>query len=270
MRTRVSVVIPTHGREAYLMDALQSVLNQTRQPYEIIVVDDLAKESTKKLVTSITSNAFDVLYVANPNRGVSSSRNLGAKLARGSIIAFLDDDDMWDESLLEVSLLELQRCNADYAVVWFDNLQDGKRWPGKCISELLNMQDLILRNPGITGSNIVLGANVFDVIGGFDERLCVSEDKDIYIRMKSSCFAGIIIKKGLVVHRIHIGGTLSRDLLKMLVGRCCFYNKYRSLMTFRSRIQYLAKLCCESAVIAAMNLIRLIRHSNKLAPDDLI
>ncbi|NOQ77328.1 MAG: glycosyltransferase, partial [Methylococcaceae bacterium] len=94
----VSIIIPTFNRSALLERALESVNKQTVSDYEIIVVDDGSTDNTAEM---IQTKFPEVQYVLQPNRGVSSARNKGLKLAKGQWLAFLDSDDEWLPDKLE-------------------------------------------------------------------------------------------------------------------------------------------------------------------------
>lgn len=100
----VSVVIPTYNRAHWLGELLDCVLGQTQPPREVIVVDDGSSDSTQQLCESYGDR---VRYVWQPNAGVSSARNRGIAMARGSWIAFADSDDLWEPNKLEVQLAAL-------------------------------------------------------------------------------------------------------------------------------------------------------------------
>lgn len=102
----VSVVIPTFNRAAMLADAIRSVLAQTRPADEIIVVDDGSTDDTGKVVETFGTS---VRCLPQGNRGVSSARNAGIEAARGTLIAFLDSDDLWHPFKLEIELAVLDR-----------------------------------------------------------------------------------------------------------------------------------------------------------------
>lgn len=96
----VSVIIPTHNRVVSLKRAIESVLNQTRKPDEVIIVDDLNDATTKELCEQFSAD--NVIYISNiEGRGASASRNLGALKAKSEFVAFLDDDDIWLPEKLE-------------------------------------------------------------------------------------------------------------------------------------------------------------------------
>jgi glycosyltransferase involved in cell wall biosynthesis len=108
---RYSVIIPTYGRPAYLLDALESVFRQTVSDFEVIVVDDRSP-----VPVSIPDDSRVSLIRASVNGGPSAARNLGVAAASGRVITFLDDDDTWGPRRLEFAEIALQR--APIAVCW--------------------------------------------------------------------------------------------------------------------------------------------------------
>ena len=100
---KVSVVIPTHDRAHLVGRAIRSVLAQTFQDFEIIVVDDCSVDNTKEVVQSLADSR--IRYLRHEiNRGGSAARNTGIGAARGEWIAFLDSDDEWLPKKLEKQL----------------------------------------------------------------------------------------------------------------------------------------------------------------------
>ena len=112
MSDSISVVVPTFNRSGTLRRALQSIARQTRAPDQIIVVDDGSTDDTRQMVTSRFPQA---IYLHQPNRGVSSARNLGINSASGEWIALLDSDDEWLPGKLSAQL-ELLGSLPDYRI----------------------------------------------------------------------------------------------------------------------------------------------------------
>lgn len=171
----ISVVIPTCDRPALLPRALASVRAQTLAPLEVIVVDDGA-----------VPPAVDGAGVL-PNShasGPSGARNCGAALARGTLLAFLDDDDEWLPGYLAAAV---ERIAADRLDVLCTDLlyryDDGSERPGKSAPEVLRVDDFLTNNPGLVGSNLVIRADAYAAVGGFDESLRAAEDMDFGIRL---------------------------------------------------------------------------------------
>ena len=96
----ISVVIATRNREHWLADTLESLTKQTRPPNEIIVVDNASEDNTREVVFRF-QDRLPVKYVYEGKKGIPYARNCGVKVARGGIIAFLDDDSSADENWLK-------------------------------------------------------------------------------------------------------------------------------------------------------------------------
>jgi glycosyltransferase involved in cell wall biosynthesis len=95
----VSVIVPSYNCEKYIREAIQSILNQTHEADEIIVIDDGSTDNTKTIVAGF--NNKKIKYIYQSNAGVSAARNNGIGLAKGEYIAFLDADDRWLPTMLE-------------------------------------------------------------------------------------------------------------------------------------------------------------------------
>ena len=97
----VSVIIPTYNRAKYITSAIDSVLSQTYNNIEIIVVDDGSNDSTREVLYRYGNK---IRYVYQENLGVSAARNRGIELSKGEWIAFLDSDDVWFPKKLSVQM----------------------------------------------------------------------------------------------------------------------------------------------------------------------
>lgn len=113
---KISVVIPTYNRRSALVEALRSVLAQTLQPSEIIVVDDCSTDGTN--AASIAAVEPNIRYIRNSkNLGGGGSRNAGVRAANGTWIAFLDSDDLWLPTKLERQMQAYEQRNAEVAIL---------------------------------------------------------------------------------------------------------------------------------------------------------
>lgn len=102
----ISVIIPVYNREKYVSEAIESVLKQTYQFLDIIVIDDGSTDKSAEIIKSFGSK---IRYFYQENSGISSALNHGLKVAKGEFIAFLDSDDLWTENKLNLQIKVLKK-----------------------------------------------------------------------------------------------------------------------------------------------------------------
>lgn len=180
----VSVVIPTYNRAHTISRAVESVLNQTHSPAEIIVVDDGSTDNTEAILASYEG----LTVIKQSNQGVSAARNSGITHAQSEWIAFLDSDDEWFPEKLH-SQLNLISHHPDTRVCHCDEIwiRNGKRINpamrhaksgGWIYPECLPLC-------AISPSAVLINRDVFKQIGMFDPKLPACEDYDMWLRICS-------------------------------------------------------------------------------------
>ncbi len=182
----VSIIIPTFNRSRFLPRAIESVLCQTFQDFELVIVDDGSTDKTFSIVKAFRDPR--IRYEFQPNQGVSSARNLGIKNSAGTFLAFLDSDDEWMPSKLEKQLEALED-NPGYMIVHTDEIwiRNGRK---------LNQKNKHRKYGGwifsrclplcvISPSSVLLHRKVFSSIGDFNEKLPVCEDYELWLRISS-------------------------------------------------------------------------------------
>ena len=180
----VSVVIPVYNGERYLAQAIQSVLDQTYKNFELIVVDDGSTDSSAAIAKSFGDSRLRYHY--QKNSGASRARNTGIELTRGSLIAFLDSDDIWLPQKLEKQIACLETHNEIGAVYcWYRVLAAGK---SREICTGIVSQDpfgIITAGYGLLPSTTMFRREVLNNVKGFDEDLIGSEfeDRDLTLRL---------------------------------------------------------------------------------------
>lgn len=181
----VSVIIPTHNRRDFVREAIASVLAQTYQDFELIVVDDGSTDGTADAVREFPSTR----YIFQENRGVSVARNRGVEMSRGTLLAFLDSDDLWQPQKLAMQVAffalhaEAQICQTEE--IWLRNgvrVNPGhkhRKPSGDIFSRSLQ---LCLVSP----SAVMMRREFFERMGGFDESLPACEDYDLWLRIAAT------------------------------------------------------------------------------------
>ena len=177
----ISAIICTHNRASYLGGAIASLLGQTYPTYEIIVVDNASTDDTQAVVDAFLPQPVTYLYEST--LGLSTARNRGAAIARGSILAYLDDDaeasPHWLAALAEVfgQYPEAAIAGGHVSLIWPQGLT-APRWLSPTLSESLGTYDLgtairLITTPGQTprGLNYAVKKSFLDTVGGFDPQL---------------------------------------------------------------------------------------------------
>ena len=214
---KVTVVIPTYNRAHLIKDAVESVLNQTYQDFELIVIDDGSTDNTKEVLALYKDK---LTYIYQENQGRSAARNHGIKLAQGEYIAFLDSDDVWFPDKLErqVPVLESASSNVvlvhGYKCIVDKNLQPVPGWEFKLrkLYQILEKREetyenFLYFNCLFTSTVLVRKASLLE-INGYDVSIEGREDVDLYLRLllKDYCFA-FISEPALMKYRWHKSNT---------------------------------------------------------------
>ena len=190
----VSVVIPTHNRdENTLLRAINSCIEQSLKPFEIIVVDDVCNERVKEFVENIAFN--NINYLENSGKGASASRNLGAKNAKGNYIAFLDDDDTWFPDKLEkqVSLVKENHLDAVFSQLLVKYDVSGGEYATKARNVSNPLKSICIENYIGATISCLIRRELFLELKGFDEMFLAREEYDLWIRViESGAKIGIV------------------------------------------------------------------------------
>lgn len=245
---RVSIILPTHNRAWCLRSALTSVMEQTFQDFELILVDDASTDSTAQVLAEFPR----LILLRNEKKsGVSCARNLGLEQARAPYICFLDSDDRWTPDKLAVQWRWMQSHPQDMASytdeIWIRNgvrvnpKKKHQKYSGDIFKHCL---PLCLISP----SSVMMTSEVLGKIGRFDESLPACEDYDLWLRLtarypvhfisqklivKTGGHADQLSKKywGMDCFRVYalnkllsqnnLTGERRRWALEMLIQKCC-------------------------------------------------
>jgi len=173
----ISVIIPTYNRADLIKDAISTVLAQTYQNFEIVVVDDGSQDNTAEIIRDFGDER--IKYIYQENSGVSSARNNGIKNASGEYVAFLDSDDLWHPQKLEKQLSVLEN-NPDAGLVTTSSQYTTKKIKKHCAKSniLLNPYKVFCGTP-----TLLIRKNVLETAGLFDEYMALCEDWDLFFRI---------------------------------------------------------------------------------------
>ena len=212
----VSVIIPAYNGDRYIGEAIEGVLAQTYDDYEIIVVDDGSTDNTSQVIKQYGDR---IKYFNQANQGVAASRNFGLKVSQGKYIAFLDQDDIFLPHKLatQVALLErdgdLGMINSGWEIVDEGGQVQSAVQPWQQIPDL-NQANLIIWKP------VFLGAMLFrrswlERSPGFDTSLSQTPDVDLVLQLAAMGCTAAWVEQTTVKYRQHADNASNDTLLQV-------------------------------------------------------
>lgn len=221
--SKISVILPTYNYGKYLSTSLDSILNQTHQDIELIIVDDGSTDDTQQVASNYQDRFPNkVYYFYQTNQGPAAARNYGINQASGKFIAFLDSDDVWVSNKLEKQLA-LFKQNPDMGIVFCDLTKKYKEKISKekCFLKEKGYYPYIYGNDIFTNlishmfiftSTVMIKKEVIQTIGMFNEQYHVGEDWDLWLRILNKYNAGFV-PEALVLRQVH-GDNISGNMFK--------------------------------------------------------
>ena len=236
----VSVIIPTYNRALFLPHTIRSVLAQTLLPLEIVIVDDGSTDETESQCRDLSP---PVRYVRQPNAGVASARNHGARLAKGDWLAFVDSDDLWHSDKLRVQLTALAaHSQAAWSITGCDVIDPAGAVVQRGIRGVFALFQDLAEEPEaffsryFTSDTVVVGAStyqlyvgdawtplflgnfalpssalvrreLFEHVGRFDAALRLAEETEFFHRLAAAS-PMVLATAPLVQYRTGQGGSL--------------------------------------------------------------
>jgi glycosyltransferase involved in cell wall biosynthesis len=188
---KISIVIPAYNVATYIVETLESVLAQTRDDYEVIVVND-GSPDTEEFELAIQPYLERIVYLKQKNRGASVARNTGVRAARGELIAFLDADDLWLPTYLEDQLKFMRDQDCDLvcadAMVFGDNTAHGQTYMDSLMKTAppvgrVTFLELVNADRSLITSGVIARREQILAVGLFDEALRNAQDLDLWLRL---------------------------------------------------------------------------------------
>lgn len=216
---KISVVIPAHNREKYIKRCLDSIINQSYAPYEIIVVDDASTDNTIQVVERYSCPIVRLIK-CKINGGAQKARNIGIKEAKGDWIAFLDSDDEWLPDKLEKQKKKIEetgyRISAGGALVKKGNITytwfcDGNS--GSIYTEILQLKTYLFFPALLVHKQCLID------MGYLDEAVVSQQELDTAISLTKNQKVVFINEPVFIYNYLHEGETISSSSLRGVSGR---------------------------------------------------
>ncbi|AFZ22783.1 putative glycosyltransferase [Cylindrospermum stagnale PCC 7417] len=227
---KISVVIPAYNAMAYLPKTVDSVLKQTFNDFELLIIDDGSSDQIVEWISQITDSR--VKLISQKNQGLSGARNTGIAHAQGEYIAFLDADDLWAPTKLEKQVRCLdEQPKVGVVYTWTLLVDEQDKPTGRIFANHAegNIWQQLLENDVISsGSSAMVRRCCFETVGVFDCNLNSAEDLDMWLRIADS-YPFAVVKELLTLYRQH-PNSMSKNRQRMFQSlRTVFEKAFQSV-----------------------------------------
>jgi len=228
----VSVIMPTYNHAKFIGNAIESVLNQTYQNFELIIIDNYSEDDTEKIVASYENDR--IIYLKLRNNGIiAASRNHGIKYSHGDYIAFLDSDDIWLPEKLEKQI-KLFQISKETAMVYtrFKTIKEGtissSIFPKNGRYKSGNIFKSLYLGSFIACSSVMVRKSILNEIGFFDTdpALIAAEDADLWLRIALKHVIRCADICPLLLYRIQLG-SISQSYVLILRRSLIIRKRYK-------------------------------------------
>lgn len=239
----VSVIITTYKRSKFLCRAIESVVNQTYEKIEIIVVDDNGKENMQ--FREDTQNEIQLNFPSvnikllknDTNKGACYSRNRGVENAEGNYLAFLDDDDVWHKEKIKKQVQLFDQLDENYGIVacYWNIIKNNKKEKIHKLSYKGNLSKILGMNHYAPTSMVLIKKYFFNEVGGFDIEYKCRQDIELYYRLASICKFDFV-EEVLVDYYLH-DSQISGNLPQKVEHIHMFFEKHKRTLSKFARGQ---------------------------------
>ena len=233
----VTVLMPVYNGERYLSSAIESILNQTFQDFELLIVDDCSNDNSIKIIESFSNKKINLIR-NNKNQGQSATMNRGLKLSKGKYIARLDQDDLSDYQRLEkqVEFFLNNKCNI--LGTWAYSINNDSKITGYIQHPTTNnsIQNALGVDCALSHSSVMMKKNDILLIGGYSEKFKIVMDWDLWIRAVKSGLKIENIPEYLCSSRLHSLQTISNNVgaKNLIKEKVVILNKSKSIIKDKS------------------------------------
>jgi glycosyltransferase involved in cell wall biosynthesis len=232
----VTVYLITHNRAFFLQRAIKSVLSQSYDNFELIVVDDASTDETETIMNELASNNKRLTYIRlSKNMGANYARNVAINRAKGYYVTGLDDDD---EMLPDRIKKMVNAYDERYAFVVSEHYLDYgnyRKYKSLTSKKYLSFDDLLFAN--LVGNQILTTKTKIINSGLFDDKVKAAQDHDMWIRLLQNGEKAKIIKEALqIIYIGHDSITMSKNKFS---GYFQVYNKYKKYFSKEQRKYWL-------------------------------
>lgn len=230
---KVSIILPTFNRKHCIKKAVESVLRQTWQDFELLIVDDASTDGTEEYVRLFPDGQINYIKLSQ-NVGASGARNIGIRNARGKYIAFQDSDTQWTDTKLELQVAYMEKADPSVAMVYSPYKRIYQDYSIVYPSFDVPLEEksgdilpFLLEHPLVDTPTMLVRRSVLDELDGFDDSMRALVDYDLSIRIAQRYRIEIIDEILLLSH--HEGDSISNDAAGHIRSSFYILKKHRAL-----------------------------------------
>lgn len=230
---RTSIIMPTYNRRHCIDESIDSILSQTCQDYELIIVDDGSTDGTGEYIRSLHDERIRYIYLSE-NAGAGAARNIGIREATGDYIAFQDSDTVWAADKLEKQQAYLDSLGSTAAMVYtpYKRIYQDHTLIYPSLDVPLEEKsgyiiNYLLEHPLVDTPTMLVRKNVLEEIGGFDANMSALEDYEMSIRIARKYQICIIDE--VLLFSYNEDDSVSNDHVRYIQNSFYLLQKHREL-----------------------------------------
>ena len=232
MQDLVSIIMPAYNAEKYISESIDSVLNQTYQNWELLVIDDCSTDNTANIINSYCNKDSRIKYVPQKlNGGAALARNKGIEIAKGKYIAFLDSDDLWRNEKLRIQIHYMISNNCSFTCTYYDKINES----GSPLNKIIKYKkkgdycELLKNCPG--NSTVIYNASKLGKI--YAKNIKRRNDYILWLDVIKKSNDLHCVNQVLGSHRV-VTGSISSNKIKLIKYHWKIYRNIEKLNIFYS------------------------------------
>ncbi len=234
----ISIIMPVYNGDKFLAAAIESVLHQTYEDFELLIINDGSSDQSESIIADYQKiSGGRIKSFRQTNSGVSKARNRGIFEATGEFVAFIDQDDLWIPTKLEKQLGFFNDQSVGMVTCSFNLLDSNLREEfiqiGKNFNKNYLLKKLLICNIIGPPSCVIVKRFFLNYVGNFDETLGGPEDRDMWFRILNICNINVV-PEALVKYRMH-GNNAHLNIENMMINQKRFIYKHRQQYTWFSK-----------------------------------
>lgn len=232
--TIVSIVMPLYNCEGFLVETINSVINQTYKDWELLIIDDCSTDGSLKIAKEYEKKDKRIKsFSLKRNSGAAAARNKGIKEAKGDYLAFIDSDDLWLSKKLEMQLSFMQKESINFCYTYYYTWEMDNRKKLITSKDKVEYKDMLKKNY-IGNSTVIL--NIKKIGKHFVPNIEKRNDYALWLKiLKLSDINAICLKEPLGIYRIR-NNSISRNKIKLIKYHYKLFREIEGYNCFKSSI----------------------------------